>query len=84
MSWVSGWFTIAQSPKFAPEKNHASTTFSDAQEYAQEESKSYRALPARQNTITNEEKEEIRRPYWQVRQDLDNEGELKTESRVRY
>ena len=69
MSWVSGWFTTTQVTKFAPESSHASTTFSDVQKYAEEESKSHQILQTRQNTINMEEEEEIRRPYWQVCRD---------------
>ena len=68
MSWVSGWFNTTQAPNYRPEPSHASTTFSDLQSHAVEESKSYRALSAKYNTTSMEEEEEIRRPYWQVRE----------------
>ena len=73
MSWVSGWFTTTPQ-KFAPEDSHAATSFSNVQKYAGEEKEGYRTLRAREKTFNMEEEEEIRRPYWQVRQHRHREG----------
>ncbi len=67
MSWVSGWFTTTP-PKYAPEDSHAATSFSNIQGYAGEERERQHTLQTRKGTFNMEEEEEIRRPYWQVRQ----------------